>query len=115
IHHAGKLGQQVVSWGVHYSASIALDEGCHQLPVIGQGADGRLLIFSHQMTVTFDIRTKNGSEFAFHTRYSNGLILRDQYHRGKGCQGRQDEIKRRFNGALGHRQRKRRPGVDRRW
>jgi hypothetical protein len=44
------------------------DEDRHHLPVRGQGADGRLLILSHQATVTFDIRTKNGSEFAFHTQ-----------------------------------------------
>ncbi len=26
-----------------------------------------------------------------------GLLLRDQYHRGKGCQSSQNAIKRRFN------------------
>ena len=29
-----------------------------------------------------------------------GLGLRDQYHRGKGCQSSQDAIKRRFNRVL---------------
>jgi hypothetical protein len=76
---------------------MPLDGGCHQLAVIGQGTDGRLFILSHQTTVTFNIRTKNSSEFAFHTQYSIGLMLRDQYHRGKGCQGRHDSIKRRMN------------------
>ena len=52
------------------------DEGRHHLPVRGQGADGCLFIFPHQTTVPFDISTKNGSEFAFHSQYSKeGPIL----------------------------------------
>ncbi len=30
----------------------------------------------------------------------SGVLLRDQYHRGKGCQASQDAIKRRFNCVL---------------
>jgi len=74
------------------------------LPARSQDADGRLLVLPHQATVTFNIGTQNGSEFPFHTRYSIGLKLRDQYHRGKGCQGRQDEINRRINCILGRTQ-----------
>ncbi len=76
---------------------MPLDGSRHLLSAKVEGADGRFLVLTHQTTVTFNIGTKNGSEFAFHTQFSIGLILGEQYHRGKGCQGRQHAIKLRIN------------------
>ena len=52
---------------------VMLDEVCHHLFVGIKRADGPRLILTHEATITLDIGTEDGSEFAFNFVRGHGI------------------------------------------
>src|SRR4029434_9066804 len=67
LQHTGKLGQQVISWGVYDATSVLLHDSVNDASIELQGVDGRLLILAHQAAIPRDISTEDRRKFACHT------------------------------------------------
>jgi len=64
MDYTGNLSKQIVSWRVNDSSSVSLDERGHHLSVSRQCADSCVIILAREATVTSNVRTQNGGEFA---------------------------------------------------
>ncbi len=83
IQHTGKLGQQVIPWGVHDATAVLLDEGGDDVPVDRPGADGSLFILAHQAAILHDIGTEDRRQFARHPWRDPGGRLFARSHDGE--------------------------------
>ena len=64
IHHAGKLGQHVVTWGVYHPATTLANQVADQVTAGREGPGRPLLVLGHEPAVADGIGGEDGGELA---------------------------------------------------
>src|SRR5262249_55446592 len=75
LDHTGKLRQQIIPRGVHDAPPVLLDERGHELPVGGDGTDGRYLVLAHEAAVSLHIRAEDRRKLPFHAHTLPELMV----------------------------------------